>query len=71
MVKIWEAIKGAGRWVRRIFEDSDGLPSSKRVAGLGLIVTGAVYLIASGDPVGAGVLIGAGLGALGVSSWKS
>lgn len=70
MKKLWDSIKSAGRWIRRIFEDKDELPSSKRIAGAALIGCGIGYLIDTQDHIGAGVLIGAGLAALGISSWS-
>lgn len=70
MKKIWEGIKSAFRWVVRIFEDSAGLPSSKRVFGA-LLVSGGIFLAFSGgESMSVGILIGGGLGMFGVSSWS-
>jgi hypothetical protein len=69
MKKVWEAIKAALLWIRRIFEDAEGLPSSKRVFGAFLVVSGTIYLFKSGDAVTGGVILGAGLGMFGVSAW--
>lgn len=69
MNKVWGAIKAALVWLRRIFEDADGLPSSKRVFGAFLVIAGTIYLMKSGDAVTGGVILGAGLGMFGVSAW--
>jgi hypothetical protein len=69
-VKLGAFFKKVGTWFVRIFEDKDGLPSSKRVFGAGLLVFGVIAAFNLADPFMVGVLIGGGLGMFGVSSWS-
>lgn len=68
--KIWSGVKSFCAWIRRVFEEKDGTPSSKRIFGAFLIITGVIYAIKDGDPLTVGILLGAGLGMFGVSSWS-
>ena len=70
MKKLGAGIKAAWRWLVRVFEEKDGTPSSKRIFGAFLVVAGAVFLMSGGDTVAGGVILGAGLGMFGVSSWS-
>jgi hypothetical protein len=69
-IKLGAFFKKVGTWLVRIFEDKEGLPSSKRVFGAILLGFGIVAVFNLSDPFMAGVLIGGGLGMFGVSSWS-
>ena len=54
-------------WIARVFQDSRGDPSSKRVFGALLIVAGVVSnFVNAGDPETNIVMIWAGIASLGV-----
>lgn len=66
-----EQLKKAWAWFVRIFEDKDGLPSSKRIAGIGLLIVALIFAFQKdADPIILGSLLGAGLACLGISSWS-
>jgi hypothetical protein len=70
MIKIWEAIKRAAIWLRRVLEDAEGVPSSKRIQSFILIAGALVVAFVMKDPVVTGVLLGAALGLQGITAFQ-
>lgn len=50
-IKVWVGIKNAGAWLRKLFEDANGLPSSKRVMS-GLLFLVAMIALFKGAEIG-------------------
>jgi hypothetical protein len=70
MSKVWDAIKRAAVWIRRVLEDADGTPSSKRVQSFGLIIFGC-FLAANHYDVNILIVIfGAALGLQGITAFQ-
>lgn len=69
-MKFWDWLKRVGAWIVGVFEEKDGTPSSKRIFGAFLVVAGVILAFGDGDTMTVGVLLGAGLGMFGVSSWS-
>lgn len=57
-------------WIKGLFEEKDGTPSSKRVQSFLLFILAAVMVFTVGDPVLVGIVFGAALGLQGVTSFQ-
>ena len=64
-----EWFKKAGKWLIGIFEDANGVPSSKRIQSFFLFAFGLVLAMSGLDWQIVAVVFGAALGLQGVSSW--
>ena len=69
-MKFVEAIKAFFGWIRRMLEDGDGVPSSKRVQSWFLILFGCVLALTGYEWNIVGVCFGAGLGLQGVTAFQ-
>lgn len=57
--------------IREIFSDKNGRLSSKRIAGMGLVIAGVVAAFTESDPVTVQWLLISGVGALGVGTFET
>ena len=70
MKKVWESIKAAGTWLRKLFEDPNGVPSSKRIMSAVLFGV-AVKAVFSDVEIGQVItLFSAALALQGVTVWQ-
>lgn len=67
-VKFWEVIKNAGAWLRKILEDANGNPSSKRIQAFFLIGIAVYIAIKIKDPVITGAFLTAALALQGITA---
>jgi hypothetical protein len=70
MSKVLDAIKRAFAWIRKIFEDGDGIPSSKRIQSYILTAFALIVAVTVKDPIITGVILGAALGLQGITAFQ-
>ena len=69
--KVWEAIKKVGAWIRKLFEDANGVPSSKRVMS-GVLFCVALVALFRGVELGQFIaVLSAALALQGVTAWQT
>lgn len=69
-MKFIDAMKKFFGWFVRLFEDGNGVPSSKRVQSSVLITCGIILAFAGYGAAEIAVILGAGLGLQGVTAFQ-
>lgn len=70
LLKVWAGIKSAGTWLRKLFEDTNGVPSSKRVMS-GVLFLVAMFALFKGVDLGQFIaILSAALALQGVTAWQ-
>ena len=58
------------RWIKRLFEDAAGVPSSKRIQSFGLLTVAVIMALKGCEVALVGVLLGAALALQGITAFQ-